>query len=182
MAEVRFYKGKNPIAILIKSRMNWAVYDMVEKKWFTTSKRNCWRKEKESQFTGSERKMKIVVLHWHGVCPYCKKQSCIYAEFRRPFDPESLKYGSKMPHGFRCDSCDEWISDEEFDKMEKIECPCPKEVLGVEEQMPLIKIPKQRAKQLEKTLLFLKPDVLILTLKFCTNCWLKDCKKCVWRV
>jgi len=46
MGEVRFFKGKNPIVILVKSRLNWLVYDLIENKWFTTSKRNCWRKEK----------------------------------------------------------------------------------------------------------------------------------------
>lgn len=76
--------------------------------------------------------MKIVVLHWHGVCPHCKKESCIYAEFRRDVDPVTFKCGSKMPHGFRCGSCDSWISDEEFDAMEKIDCPCPKDVIKEE--------------------------------------------------
>ena len=46
MGEVRFLKGKNPVEVLVKSRLNWLVWDMVEEKWFTTSKRNCWRKEK----------------------------------------------------------------------------------------------------------------------------------------
>ena len=46
MGEVRFWKGKNPIVILVKSRLNWLVWDMVDLRYFTTSKRNCWRKEK----------------------------------------------------------------------------------------------------------------------------------------
>ena len=68
--------------------------------------------------------MKIVVLHWHGICPHCNQPSCIYANFYRD------ENGVKWPNGFECGSCNAHISDEEFGKIEKIDCPCPKEVLG----------------------------------------------------
>ena len=71
--------------------------------------------------------MKILVLHWHGICPHCDKESCIYTDFYRDED------GVKLPHGFRCDSCDSWISNEEFDAMKKINCPCPKEIIQKKE-------------------------------------------------
>jgi len=67
--------------------------------------------------------MKIVVLHWHGICPHCQKPSCIYAEFHREED------GCKFPCGFRCTSCDHFITDEEFEKIRLDPCPCPKETL-----------------------------------------------------
>jgi len=68
--------------------------------------------------------MKIVVLHWHGICPLCSKESCIYADF---YHNDS---GTKLSHGFRCGSCDEWISNEDFDSMRKIDILCPKEIIG----------------------------------------------------
>jgi len=67
--------------------------------------------------------MKIVVLHWHGICPHCGKPSCIYVNFVRQ------ECGCKLPHGFECGSCNSFITDDEFDAMQKIECPCPKEVV-----------------------------------------------------
>jgi len=68
--------------------------------------------------------MKIVVLHWHGVCPHCGKPSCIYADFYTDED------GTKLPTDtFRCDSCNCEISGEEFDKITKIDVPCPREIL-----------------------------------------------------
>ena len=63
--------------------------------------------------------MKIIVLHWHGICPHCNEQSCIYADFYRTED------GIKLPNGFECGSCNTFITDEEFDKMMKLNIPCP---------------------------------------------------------
>lgn len=68
--------------------------------------------------------LKIMVLHWHGVCPRCGKLCCIYADFR--YD-ERLEM--KWPVGFECGTCGGQISDAEFDVMEKREMECPKEVL-----------------------------------------------------
>jgi len=65
--------------------------------------------------------MKIIVLHWHGICPHCNRQSCIYADFYR--DEE----GTKLPYGFECGSCGEHISDNEFERMEKFDMQCHKQ-------------------------------------------------------
>jgi len=65
--------------------------------------------------------MKIIVLHWHGTCPHCRQLSCIYADFYR------TENGTKLPSGFECGSCQAHITDEEFEKMQRIEMPCPKE-------------------------------------------------------
>lgn len=66
--------------------------------------------------------LKIMVLHWHGVCPRCGKLSCIYADYR--WDERAKM---KRPVGFECGSCKGQISDAEFDAMEKVEMECPKE-------------------------------------------------------
>ena len=66
--------------------------------------------------------MKIIVLHWHGICPHCGNLSCIYASFRR-------EHGVKLHEGYECESCNMWISDDEFDQMEELEVPCLKESL-----------------------------------------------------
>jgi len=68
--------------------------------------------------------IKIIVLHWHGVCPHCRKPSCIYANFDRDED------GVKMPNGFECGTCGAWISEEDFDQIEKLDVPCPEEVIA----------------------------------------------------
>lgn len=65
--------------------------------------------------------MKIIVLHWHGVCPHCGKPSCIYSEFHRDED------GVKQPIGFCCGSCYSFITNEEFEKIKLKDSPCPKE-------------------------------------------------------
>jgi len=71
--------------------------------------------------------MKILVLHWHGICPHCKKPSCIYAHKVEDMD-ENFNV-TKYFKGFECGSCDQYISEEKFDKIEQIDIPCPKEVI-----------------------------------------------------
>lgn len=64
--------------------------------------------------------MKIVVLHWHGICPLCGELSCIYVNFDRDED------GYKYQNGYECDSCHQLIHDEEFENMEFQDIKCPK--------------------------------------------------------
>jgi len=48
MSEIRFYKGKVPVEILMKSKGNWLVHDLVSHRLFTTIPRLLWRKERVS--------------------------------------------------------------------------------------------------------------------------------------
>jgi phage terminase large subunit GpA-like protein len=57
--------------------------------------------------------MKIIILHWHGTCPHCGKESCIYMDFVRE---EDYKY----PDGYICELCSSHITNEEFDNIKDI--------------------------------------------------------------
>ena len=60
--------------------------------------------------------MKIVMLHHHGICPFCGELSCIYADYYRDDD------GVKMQNGWECGSCGA-----NFPDFMSIEMKCPKE-------------------------------------------------------
>jgi len=62
--------------------------------------------------------MDIRILHWHGICPNCKKLSCIYMDFDTDGD------GLKMQCGFICDSCNWQLSEKEFKAIELIDAEC----------------------------------------------------------
>ena len=49
MTEVRFYKGKQPVEVLMKSKGNWLVHDLLSDEIFTTVPRLLWKREKSVQ-------------------------------------------------------------------------------------------------------------------------------------
>lgn len=54
MGEVRFYMGKTPVEILLKSKRgrrpgNYAVLDLIEGKVFTTVPRMLWKRERNAR-------------------------------------------------------------------------------------------------------------------------------------
>lgn len=46
MTEVRFYKGKEPVEVLKRSKKNWLVHSLVDNRLFTTVPRLLWYRER----------------------------------------------------------------------------------------------------------------------------------------